>query len=159
MIRPAVAEDFDFIYSLYFHPEINPFLLYEMMEKSPFQPIYADLLSKNCLFVFEANGQKVGMSKLYPHTYRSDHVGYLGGVAIDTRFSGQGFGQQMLEEMLAFGKQKGYLRIELSAAITNEKAIRLYEKVGFEKEGILRKYTYLKSKNLYLDEVLMSYLM
>jgi L-phenylalanine/L-methionine N-acetyltransferase len=158
MVRPVVS-DFDFIRSLYFHPEINPFLLYEMSEKEAFQPIFDDLLSINCLFVFEANGQKVGMFKLYPLTYRSNHIGYLGGVAIDTAFSGQGFGTLMMTEIVSFAKQKGYLRIELSAAIINEKAIHLYEKAGFEKEGILRKYTYLKSKNVFLDEVLMSYLM
>lgn len=30
MVRLAVSEDFDFIYTLYFHPDINPYLLYEM---------------------------------------------------------------------------------------------------------------------------------
>lgn len=65
----------------------------------------------------------------------------------------------MMSEMLNLGKQKGYLRIELGVAIINEKAIQLYEKAGFQKEGIMRKYTYLKSKNQFLDEFLMSYLL
>ncbi len=158
MVRHAVSEDFDFIYALYFHPDINPFLLYEMMEKTDFQDIFDDLLSKNCLYIFEDAEQQVGMFKLVPLTYRTSHIAYLGGVAIHPQYSGRGFGVQMMNEILALSQQKGFLRIELSAATMNEKAIHLYEKVGFQKEGILSRYTYLKSKNQFLDEVLMSYL-
>ena len=38
----------------------------------------------------------------------------------------------------------------------NEPAIKLYKKVGFEEEGILKNYTYLKKENKYINEVLMS---
>jgi putative acetyltransferase len=34
----------------------------------------------------------------------------------------------------------------------------LYEHAGFEKEGVLRKYTHLQSDDRFLDEVLMSYI-
>ena len=39
----ATSEDFDLIYGLYMHPAINPYLLYEQMEKGEFQPIFDDL--------------------------------------------------------------------------------------------------------------------
>jgi L-phenylalanine/L-methionine N-acetyltransferase len=158
MIRKATAADFDFIYSLYFHPDINPYLLYEMMDADGFKPIYADLLSKKIVFVFEKNEEKVGMFKLYAHSYRTSHIGYLGGVAIHLDFGGKGLGAEMLKEILEFGQESGFLRIELSTATTNDKAIRLYEKMGFEKEGVLRNYTFLKSENRFLDEMMMAYL-
>ena len=158
MVRDATNEDFDFIYSLYFHPQVNPFLLYEMMETEDFKPIFADLLAKEIVFIFEKDGEKVGMFKLYAHTYRSSHISYLGGVAIHPDLGGQGFGQEMFKEILEFAKKRGVLRLELSAAMINEKAIHLYEKMGFQKEGILRNYTFLKSENRFLDEVMMSYL-
>jgi L-phenylalanine/L-methionine N-acetyltransferase len=158
MIRQANSSDFEFIYSLYFHPNVNPFLLYEMMDRPSFQPIFDELMSKDIKFIFEENAQSVGMFKLYPHTYRTAHVGYLGGLAVHPDFSGKGYGMKMMTEILAFGKQKGFLRIELSTATTNTRAIALYEKVGFDREGILRNYTYLKSENRFLDELMMSYL-
>jgi len=34
----------------------------------------------------------------------------------------------------------------------------LYEKAGFVKEGVLKKYTWLKNENKFLDEVMMAYL-
>lgn len=158
MIRQATLNDFDFIYSLYFHPQVNAFLLYEMMDQPSFQPIYEELMSKDIVFIFEENDQPVGMFKLYAHTYRTAHVGYLGGLAIHPDFSGKGFGVKMMTEILALSKEKGFLRIELSTATTNTRAIALYEKVGFEREGILRNYTNLKSENRFLDELMMAYL-
>jgi L-phenylalanine/L-methionine N-acetyltransferase len=158
MVRPATLNDFDFIYSLYFHPEVNSFLLYEMMDKPLFKPIYEELMLKNIKFIFEENGQPVGMFKLYAHSYRTDHIGYLGGLAVHPDFSGKGFGVKMMQEILYLGKEKGFLRIELSTATTNTRAIALYEKLGFEREGILKKYTHLKSENRFLDELMMAYL-
>ncbi len=158
MVRHALSEDFDFIYALYFHPSINPFLLYEMMDKGDFQGVFDDLMSKDCLYIFEVDEKPVGMFNLVPLTHRTSHIAYLGGVAVHPQYAGRGFGIQMMQEMLAFSKEKGFLRIELSAATINDKAIHLYEKVGFQKEGVLRRYTHLKSKNEFLDEVLMSYL-
>jgi L-phenylalanine/L-methionine N-acetyltransferase len=158
MIRQANSYDFDFIFNLYFHPQVNPFLLYEMMDRLSFQPIYEELMSKNIKFIYEDDGQAVGMFKLYAHTHRTAHVGYLGGLAIHPNFSGKGYGVKMMSEILAFGKQKGFLRIELSTATTNTRAIALYEKVGFDREGVLRNYTHLKSENRFLDELMMSFL-
>ena len=148
-----------FFIEIYFHEDINPYLLYEMMDKADFKAIFDALMTNKNLYIFEFEGKKAGMFKLVPLSHRTSHIVYLGGVAIHRSFSGRGFGTQMMNEIIALCQQQGYLRIELSAATINEKAIKLYEKVGFQKEGILRKYTHLKSKNQFLDEVLLSYLM
>ncbi len=158
MIKPATSQDFTFFYNLYFHPLVNPYLLYEMMGQSEFQPIYEDLLEKNVLFIFQEDGQDVGMFKLIPLTYRSSHIAYLGDVAIHPDYSSKGYGSQMMQAIVDYGESLGLKRIELSVAAINEKATHMYEKAGFQKEGILRNYTYLKSENKYLDEILMSYL-
>jgi L-phenylalanine/L-methionine N-acetyltransferase len=158
MIKPATIEDFDFFYSLYFHPLVNPYLLYEMMDKATFEPIYADLLAQKVLFIFGKDTQQIGMFKLIPLTYRSSHIAYLGGVAIHPDFSGKGYGAQMMQAIVDYGEILGLKRIELSVAAINEKARHLYEKAGFQKEGVLRNYTYWESENKYLDEILMSYL-
>jgi L-phenylalanine/L-methionine N-acetyltransferase len=158
MIKSITHHDFDYIYSLYFHPEVNPYLLYEMMSPVEFRPIFDDLLAKDIIFIFENEGRPVGMFKLFALTHRTSHIGYLGGVAVHPDFAGKGFGGLMLKEILAFGKARGFLRIELSTATINHKAIRLYEKMGFQREGILRNYTFLKSENRFLDEMMMSFL-
>jgi RimJ/RimL family protein N-acetyltransferase len=35
----------------------------------------------------------------------------------------------------------------------------VYERAGFEKEGVFRNYTFLKTENKYLDEQVMSFLL
>ncbi len=158
MLRPATSSDYDFIYGLYFHPLVNPYLLYEMDEAANFVTIFQTLMQSNVLYIFEKEGVAVGMCKLISLAHRTNHIAYLGGVAIDPEQSGKGLGQTMLHEILVFCKEKGILRLELSTATHNEKAIRLYEKMGFEREGILRCYTHLKSEGRIIDELLMSYL-
>ncbi|MBR7746143.1 GNAT family N-acetyltransferase [Undibacterium baiyunense] len=158
MNRPAQFSDFHFIYHLYMHPEINPFLLYEPMEKSAFEPIFQQLLDDKVLYVFEDNHIPIGMFKLIPLKHRTAHIAYLGGVAIDPRFAGQGFARKMFAEILALGRTRNLKRIELSVSVENARAIALYEKCGFQQEGVLRQYTHLQSENRYLDEALMAYL-
>jgi len=158
MLRPATDTDFDFIYELYMHPQINPFLLYEQMDINDFKQVFDDLTNRNVLFVFEDDGIPTGMCKLVPQQYRNSHIIYLGGIAVHPFFAGKGEGIKMMQEIIEHSKQNGFSRIELSVASINEKAIRLYEKAGFVKEGMLRKFTYLKSENKFLDEVMMAHL-
>ena len=159
MIRNATSADVGFIYGLYMHPNVNTYLLYEPMPLESFEPIYSDLLVKGVQYVFENDSQLTGMCKMVPLTYRSAHVVYLGGIAIHPGFSGKGMGLQMMKEIQQQCKEKKYLRIELSVAVNNEPAIRLYKKTGFEEEGLLRKYGYLSGENRFVDEIMMSYLM
>lgn len=158
MIRKATDADFDFIHTLYFHPLTNPFLLYETSDAPAFPAIFEGLHGKGQLYIFETDGVARGMFKLIPLEYRTSHIAYLGGVAIHPDYSGAGLGSQMLLEIIALGREMGLHRIELSTATINEKAIRLYEKSGFQKEGVLRDYCWLKSEGRYIDEVMMSYL-
>ena len=127
------------------------------MDKNSFLPIFDDLLKKEILFVYENDIPK-GMCKLVPQQFRNSHIVYLGGVAIHPSFAGKGEGLKMLEKIKEYAKQNNFLRIELSVASINEKAIRLYERAGFVKEGLLKKFTYLKSEKKFLDEVMMAYL-
>ena len=159
MLRKAVQDDFDFIYELYMHEQINPFLLYEQMDKRSFLSIYNDLIAREVLYVFDEDSIPTGMCKLVPQEHRNAHVVYLGGIAIHPFFAGKGEGLKMMHDIIEYAKQNGFLRIELSVASINEKAIRLYEKAGFVKEGLLKKFTYLKNENKFLDEVMMACLL
>jgi L-phenylalanine/L-methionine N-acetyltransferase len=158
MLCQAQIADISFFYELYMHPQTNPYLLYETMNLAEFEPIYADLIAQKALFYYEEAEQKIGMVKLLPLTYRSAHIVYLGGFAIHPAFFGQGKATKFLQEIIQYAHNQGFKRIELSTATTNAAAIRVYEKCGFAHEGILRNYTYLQSQDVYLDELMMAYL-
>ncbi|MDX2282724.1 MAG: GNAT family protein [Bacteroidia bacterium] len=155
--RPAAEADFGFIFRLYMHPETNPWLLYEPMPPEAFRPVFDALLHQQVLYVFEQEGVAAGMFKLIPQPHRNSHVGYLGGVAIDPDLAGRGLGYRMIQAVLALGRSRGLQRIELTTAVINRRAIGLYRKAGFEAEGVLRRYTYLRQQGVYLDEVMMAW--
>lgn len=159
MIRAATEQDFEFIYGLYMHPDINPYLLYEPMERDDFKPIFADLLTSKVLFIFGEADARLGMFKLIRLQHRTSHIAYLGGVAISPERAGSGMGAQMFREILTFARDQQIKRVELSVATYNQRAIRLYEKFGFQKEGVLRQYTHLRQENRYIDEQLMACLL
>jgi RimJ/RimL family protein N-acetyltransferase len=156
MLERAKTSNFEFIYELYMNPKINPYLLYEIMDSEKFLPIFRDLIHNKVLYLFKVDSEIIGMCKLIRQKYRNEHIMYLGGVAINPNYFGKGFGTKMMLEVIDFCKTKRISRIELSVDTKNEKAIKLYESVGFEKEGILRNYTFLKSRNKYIDEQIMS---
>jgi RimJ/RimL family protein N-acetyltransferase len=159
MQRLAAESDFDFIYHLYMHPVINPWLLYEMMNEQEFRPIFDELVKKNCLFVFHTGAERIGMFKLVPQKYRNSHIVYLGGIGIHPQYRGKGYGSVMLGEVISYVKSSGFQRIELTVASSNSQAIRMYEKAGFRNEGTLRKYSYLKSEDRFIDEQVMALLL
>jgi putative acetyltransferase len=158
MNRLATRDDFDFIYGLYMHPDINPWLLYERMDMDAFKPIFDELASRSQLYIYHHKGLDAGMFKLVPMKHRNSHIIYLGGVAIDPAFRGRGLGAFMLKEVIVAVKQMGYQRMELTVATANSRAIALYEKCGFAIEGLLKDYTYLTSENRYIDEYVMALL-
>jgi len=51
---------------------------------------------------------------------------------------GRGIGRSLLEALEGWAQSKGLHRLELMVNYNNERAIRLYEKFGFEREGVKR---------------------
>ena len=66
------------------------------------------------------------------------HVGVLG-MGILKEFREQGLGRRLILATLERARQSGFERVELTVYASNQRAIRLYESVGFATEGIKRK--------------------
>lgn len=77
------------------------------------------------------------------------------GMMVHKDYQGMGVGNALLETIIDLADNwLKLVRIELSVFIDNEKAIKLYEKFGFEKEGIIRKGSIRNGE--YVDEFMMS---
>ncbi len=71
---------------------------------------------------------------------RRSHCGALG-MAIAENWQGQGIGRQLLTALLEVADNWMKLhRVELTVYADNQAAVILYEKLGFETEGLLRDY-------------------
>ncbi len=70
---------------------------------------------------------------------RMKHVGTLG-IVISEQFTGQGLGRKMMEQLIQWATSNGITnKISLVTREDNVLAIELYEKLGFEKEGLIKK--------------------
>lgn len=107
--------------------------------------------------VSEVDQRIVGACNLMPRgggrVVKTRHVVQLG-MAILSRWRGIGVGNAMMDYMIGWARKKGYEKISLSVFSTNESAINLYKKFGFEVEGIKRKEFKIEGK--YVDEVCMA---
>lgn len=68
----------------------------------------------------------------------------------------QGIGRRLMDGVIEKAWQSGLERIELIVWADNQPAIALYEKLGFQHEGVLRNYRYLDGE--YTDAIMMALL-
>ena len=78
------------------------------------------------------------------------------GISLQEEVCGMGLGTVMMQEILNIVKQTAFEQLELTVFGDNVRAIRLYEKVGFVKTGVMPRAYRLKDGS-YHDEVQMVY--
>jgi len=94
------------------------------------------IVKGNPQFVALAGSDVVGWCDISRHTFPSHaHAGHLG-MGIIPSYRGQGLGRRLIEATLQAASDTGIERVELSVHADNSRAIALYEKVGFVREGL-----------------------
>lgn len=83
------------------------------------------------------------------------HSGSLG-IGVVSGFRGIGIGEALMRAAINKAKDKGLTRIELTVREHNKPAIALYEKLGFQVEGIHRNA--IRIDNLYENQLSMALL-
>ncbi|WP_025848906.1 GNAT family N-acetyltransferase [Paenibacillus ehimensis] len=71
------------------------------------------------------------------------------GVCVLKEFWGYGIGTNLLKASMAWADSNGIKKMTLNVLETNDKAIELYKRLGFEVEGILKKDKILSDGNYY----------
>ena len=66
--------------------------------------------------------------------------GDITNVSVDARRRGEGIGRLLVEELIRKAEQHGVTKLFLEVRVSNEAAIRLYQRQGFVKEGIRMNY-------------------
>ena len=92
----------------------------------------------NPQFVALDDGKVIGWCDISRHGFPSHaHAGRLG-MGIIPAYRGRGLGRRLIETTLHAARDAGIERVELSVHADNDRAIALYEKVGFVREGLAR---------------------
>lgn len=90
------------------------------------------------LLVAKVDNQLVGTASVKAdESPRIAHIGEIG-LSILKEYWGMGLGTLLMEELILWAQQSGVIRrLELTVQARNQRAVALYEKMGFQREGIL----------------------
>jgi RimJ/RimL family protein N-acetyltransferase len=107
------------------------------------------------VFVAEADGELVGRLSVGRDPHRlSAHVADLG-VVVASSHRRRGVGTALLRAAESWAGGAGVTKLELHVFPHNTPAIALYEKLGYEREGV-RREQYRAADGAFLDAVLMA---
>ncbi|MTI71585.1 MAG: GNAT family N-acetyltransferase [Firmicutes bacterium] len=113
--------------------------------------------SDSLILVVEDNNEIIGyLSVERGFANRIKHSGYIV-IGILNSYRGKGIGTKLFEHLEKWATENNITRLELTVMTNNESGIRLYEKMGFKKEGI--KERSLKVDGEYIDEYYMAKLL
>lgn len=112
---------------------------------------------KNIMMGAFVDGKMIANSSLMG---KGGHIKYRHrasfGIAIVEEYWNSGLGTLLTKEILEYAQKAGFEQVELGVYEDNPRAIHLYEKLGFQKYGIIPKAFKLKD-DTYRDEVQMIY--
>ena len=106
--------------------------------------------------VAELAGQVAGYIKVKPPTPlpENSHVMQIGGLAVRRDARRKGIAAALMSAAEQHALAAGARKLSLRVFGTNDPAIRLYERLGFEREGILRSEFLIDGS--YVDDILMA---
>ena len=131
----------------------------EMLEPPRLEDVAAyqtGLIQKNgpSFYAVNEKNQVVGWADIFPEDNpRQSHRGSLG-MGLVSEYRGQGIGTKLLQAVLKKAQEFGLEKVELNVYTSNTNAIKLYRKLGFSEEGIIKKYR--KLDGIYFDCMIMA---
>jgi L-phenylalanine/L-methionine N-acetyltransferase len=159
-IRGAEAEDCSQICEMFESPKVYAGT---MQVPYPSREYWRRRLSENTQSVYTLVGiideRIVGMVSVvtFPERPRRKHVGVIA-ICVDGDWQGKGVGVALMRAIVDLADNwLNLTRLELEVYADNEAAIHLYERFGFEVEGILRRHAFRDGQ--YVDSKVMGRLL
>jgi putative acetyltransferase len=136
VIRPIRPDDLEAVYQLRLLPSIiDNTLALPSGRIEETRRRFESAGPNDHAFVALVDEQVVGQAGLHVGDSKRRHTASIG-MMVHDRFQGQGIGRKLLEALLDIADNYlGLTRVELEVLPDNVRAIRLYERLGFEHEG------------------------
>ena len=119
------------------------------------------LCERSTLFVAEVDCGIAGIQSIEPdasarYTDSMQHVATVG-TWIHANFRGRRIGPLLAEASFAFARTRDYRKIAIQVLADNQRALRFYGSLGFERVGVAKRHVRLKGRFrdvLYLEKLL-----
>lgn len=162
-LRPIRQDDFPILHKWINDPKIVEFWYGCDKPRSMkwVKKHFTDVVSGEDLssgWIVEAKGKPIGF--MYNTPDKDDDKRFTGRVELDimigeTNEQGKGHGVNALKAMITYAFEKqGAERVYIIPQTTNVRAIHVYEKVGFKREGVLRHFE--KHEGEWFDSIMMA---
>ena len=103
--------------------------------------------------VAEVDAKVVASSYIHMLGGYDKHVGVIG-IVIMKGFRNLGIGTQMMHTLVEEARKRNLKVLTLCAFASNERAMHVYQKIGFAQTGLIPKKHFKEDK--YIDEVIMT---
>lgn len=114
-----------------------------------YNELFSDITNENAFYVcIRKDNEFAGYGGMRFNLFDAD----ITNIAVNENFRRTGIGTLILKELIKKAEEKKLESIFLEVNQNNENAIKLYEKCGFKKEGIRKKYYNNKD-----DAIIMKY--
>lgn len=90
------------------------------------------------ILLAEVDGALAGYVEAAGGRYRRNRHSATVVIGVRTEYSGRGIGARLLEELERWARAQGVRRLELTVMADNQRAIALYRRMGYEREGLRR---------------------
>jgi len=139
-VRPLRPEDADALHAIRTQPGVADTTLGLPSDRVADSRGFFDALgSDDHLLVAVLDGEVVGAAGLHLRRGKQRHSASVG-IMVREELQGRGIGRALLTALLDLADNwLGLTRVQLEVMAENERAIRLYERLGFEREGLKRK--------------------
>lgn len=156
-IRRAEPDDFPALYEIFSSPSAySGTLQLPYPSREQWRQRLARSEDGNYGLVGVVDDRVVGMLTLLTDVSRPRrrHAGFVG-LGVHDEWQGRGVGSALMEAGIDLADNwLDLTRLELEVYADNTPAIRLYERFGFEREGLMRRYAYRNGQ--YVDALYMA---
>jgi aminoglycoside 6'-N-acetyltransferase len=152
-LRPITETDLDALVAIIQSPGVREW----WWQSGDTERLRDSLASEGTEFVIEADGEIAGWLSFYEELdpgYRHASVD----LSLHPRFHAQGLGPDAIRTVIRWlADDRNHLRFTIDPSAENERAISAYEKVGFKRVGVLRRYE-MSADGTFHDGLLMDLL-
>ena len=120
-------------------PEIKALCYYFWEEEGIFsENFYEDILNQNLSYIYKDKDTIIAIClALYEDNLKQVNISVL---CVHSKYQRRGIGKSILNICIDNCVEKGYNEFNLHVCVTNENAIKLYEKVGFINKKLCKDY-------------------